>query len=281
MSGASVAATLRDAAARLGEEGRAEAELLLAEVLGVGRSWLFAHPEVVLSPSAAAAFAALVAARQGGQPVAYLTGRRGFWAFDLAVDRHTLIPRPETERLVALALERLPDGPPLNLLDLGTGSGAIALALAHERPGARVVAVERSAGAAAVARRNAEALGLAARVEVREGDWFLPVAGERFDLIASNPPYIEHDDPHLDQGDLRFEPRTALASGADGLDDLRVIASAAPRHLRPGGWLLLEHGWRQGDAVRTLLAAAGLLDVQTAVDWEYRERVTLGRAPSP
>ena len=272
-----VAIRLRAAAHRLGEDGRAEAETLLAHAAGASRAWLYAHAEDRLPADAAARFEALIAARIAGTPVAHLTGRRGFWTFDLAVSPDTLIPRAETERLVELALARLPPDRPLWVLDLGTGTGAIALALAAERPAARVVAVERSPGAAAVARGNAAALGLAARVSVREGDWFDPVAGERFDLIASNPPYIEDDDPHLSRGDLRFEPRTALASGADGLDDLRRIANAAPAHLAPGGWLLLEHGWRQGEAVRTLLRAAGFVDVYTALDLEARERVTLGR----
>ena len=272
-----VAIRLRAAAHRLGEDGRAEAETLLAHAAGASRAWLYAHADDRLPADAAARFEALLAARIAGTPVAHLTGRRGFWTFDLAVSPDTLIPRAETERLVELALARLPPDRPLWVLDLGTGTGAIALALAAERPAARVVAVERSPGAAAVARGNAAALGLAARVSVREGDWFDPVAGERFDLIASNPPYIEDDDPHLSRGDLRFEPRTALASGADGLDDLRRIANAAPAHLAPGGWLLLEHGWRQGEAVRTLLRAAGFVDVYTALDLEARERVTLGR----
>ena len=272
-----VASRLRAAAHRLGEDGRAEAETLLAHAAGASRAWLYAHADDRLPADAAARFEALIAARIAGTPVAHLTGRRGFWTFDLAVSPDTLIPRAETERLVELALARLPPDRPLWVLDLGTGTGAIALALAAERPAARVVAVERSPGAAAVARGNAAALGLAARVSVREGDWFDPVAGERFDLIASNPPYIEDDDPHLSRGDLRFEPRTALASGADGLDDLRRIANAAPAHLAPGGWLLLEHGWRQGEAVRTLLRAAGFVDVYTALDLEARERVTLGR----
>lgn len=270
---------LRDAARRLGDEGRAEAGLLLAHVLDRPLAWLWAHGDDPVDAAVRDRFEALVDRRLAGEPVAYLTVRRGFWRFDLRVSPDTLIPRPETERLVELALEHLPVDRALRLLDLGTGTGAIALALAAERPKARVVAVERIAGAAAIARWNAEALGLSARVEVREGDWFAPVAGERFDLVASNPPYIEGDDPHLGQGDLRFEPRTALASGTDGLDDLRRIAVAAPAHLLPGGMLLVEHGWRQGEAVRALFAAAGFVDVATACDLEDRERITLGRRP--
>ena len=283
----SLEVALRAAASRLREahaglaavaaEARAEAESLLSHALGRSRSWLFAHADEALDDHSATRYEALVARRAAGEPVAYLVGTRGFWRFDLEVTPDTLIPRADTERLVELALERLPASAPCRVLDLGTGSGAIALAIAFERPGARVVAVDLSAGAAAVARRNAASLGLASRVDVREGAWFAPVAGERFDLIASNPPYIEDADPHLAQGDLRFEPRSALASGADGLDDLRRIARAAPAHLAPGGWLLVEHGWRQGDAVRALFAASGFVDVATARDLEDRERVTLGR----
>lgn len=280
----SVGAALRAATASLAaapgaeaEGARAEAEILLAHVLGRGRTWLFTHADDAIDADAAATFEALVARRRAGEPVAYLTGTRGFWRFDLEVTPDTLIPRADTECLVELALERLPAGPSLRLLDLGSGTGAIALALAFERPRASVIAVDLSPGAAAVARRNADRLGLATRVEVREGAWFAPVAGESFDLIASNPPYIEDADPHLVAGDLRFEPRGALASGADGLDDLRLIVRDAPAHLRPGGWLLVEHGWRQGEAVRALFHAAGFVEVGTERDLEGRDRVSLGR----
>jgi len=276
----SAGAALAAAAARDAVEVRAEAELLLAHVLGKDRTWLFTHADDPLDEASALRFEVLVAQRRAGEPVAYLVGQRGFWRFDLEVTPDTLIPRADTECLVELALERLPVDRPLRLLDLGTGTGAIALALAFERPRASVIAVDLSPGAAAVARRNADRLGLAARVEVREGAWFAPVAGERFDLIASNPPYIEDDDPHLGEGDLRFEPRGALASGADGLDDLRLIVRDAPAHLRPGGWLLVEHGWRQGAAVRALFDAAGFIDIGTERDLEGRDRVTLGQHPA-
>lgn len=259
------------------DEARAEVETLLAHVLGKSRTWLFTHAGDALDDAAAARFDALLERRRAGEPIAYLTGVRGFWRFDLEVTTDTLIPRADTECLVENALARLAVDRPVRLLDLGTGTGAIALALAFERPVAQVVAVDISAGAAAVARRNAHRLGLSARVDVREGPWFAPVAGERFDLIASNPPYIESADPHVSEGDLRFEPRGALVSGADGLDDLRHIATKAPDHLHPGGWLLVEHGWRQGAAVRALFTAAGFIEVDTGRDLEGRERVTLGR----
>lgn len=267
-------AVLREARTDL-EPG--DADLLLAHVLGRPRSWLYAHGDDVLDADAAAPFSTLLARRRAGEPVAYLLGQRGFWRFDLRVDATTLIPRPETERLVELALLRLPTDRSLRVADLGTGSGAIALALAHERPKAEVIATDASAGALAIADANARSLGLG-NVQFRHGDWFAPLTGESFDLIASNPPYIADSDTHLDEGDLRFEPRSALASGADGLDAIRQIARDTPPYLRSGGWLLLEHGWKQGEAVRELLVAAGLVKVETVRDLEDRDRVTIGRA---
>jgi len=271
-----------DASARLGSiDARHEAELLLLHVLDRPRSWLFAHATDPLAANDQAAFEALLARRVAGEPVAYLTGRRGFWTLDLEVDPATLIPRPETELLVELALERLPPDQSLQLADLGTGSGAIALALASERPQAQVLATDASPGALAVAARNAARHDLR-NVRFAEGghDWYAPLQGARFDLIASNPPYIASDDPHLEQGDLRFEPATALASGPDGLDDIRRIVDGGQAHLLPGGWLLIEHGWDQGEAIRALFEAAGFAEVQTVQDLEQRDRITLGRRPA-
>ena len=253
-----------------------EAEWLLSHVLGKSRSWLYAHGDDALDAVSVGRFDDMLARRLAGEPIAYLIGQRGFWRFDLQVTPATLIPRPETELLVEWALDRMPRDRPLRVADLGTGSGAIALALAYERPNAQVVATDASADALAVARGNADALALG-HVEFRHGDWFAPLRGERFDLIASNPPYIAETDAHLDQGDLRFEPRAALASGADGLDAIRVIAREAPGHLLAGGWLLIEHGWEQGADVRALMRAAGLVDVATARDLEQRDRISLGR----
>lgn len=260
---------------------RTEAELLLAHALGESRTWLFAHGDAHIAGDVAAHFEALLQRRAAGEPVAYLTGRRGFWKFELAVTPATLIPRPETELLVELALQRLPaDGwsrhRPLRIADLGTGSGAIALALAHERPRSHVVATDASIDALNVARSNATELRIG-NIEFRQGDWYAPLPGELFDLIASNPPYIEAGDPHLHA--LRHEPRTALASGADGLDAIRAIVRGAPAHLVPGGWLLLEHGFDQGNAVQALLSAAGMIEVATGGDLEGRDRVTSGRIP--
>ena len=268
-------------AARLLAQARAtidpvDADILLLHVLARPPSWLFAHATDAVDAADAARFRELVARRAQGEPVAYLTGSRGFWTLTLAVTPATLVPRPETELLVELALARLPADTDVRVADLGTGSGAVALSIASERPRARVVATDASPAALDVAHGNALRHGIG-NVAFREGSWLAPLAGERFDLVASNPPYIAEGDPHLAQGDLRFEPPMALASGADGLDDIRTIVNAAPAHLHPQGWLLLEHGWDQGAAVRALLLDAGFVDVATERDLEGRDRVTLGR----
>jgi release factor glutamine methyltransferase len=262
------------------ESPRREAELLLCHVLGVGRAWLFAHDDAFIDPAQRERFEALLSRRAAGEPLAYLTGEREFFGLRFGVGPGVLIPRHDTEVLVEQALARLPRAPGLEVLDLGTGSGAVALSLAHERPELSVTAVDASAAALTIARSNAQRLRLP-RVEFLEGDWFAPVAGRRFDLVVSNPPYIEDADPHLQQGDLRFEPRSALASGADGLDDIRRIVEAAKAHLKPGGSLLLEHGHRQGGAVRALLVDAGFGDVETTQDLERRDRVSAGSLCRP
>lgn len=269
-----VRGALAAATQRLGE--RIDAEALLLHALDKPRAWLIAHDTDVLDDAIRAAFEAMVARREAGEPVAYITGRRGFWSLELDVTPATLIPRPETELLVELALERLPSDRACRVVDLGTGSGAIALAIAKEHPRAEVAAVDLSVDALAVARGNAQRLGLG-RVRFLHGTWMTPLSGERFELVVSNPPYIEVADPHLAQGDLRFEPAAALASGFDGLDAIREIAATAPAHLAPGGWLLLEHGWSQGAPVRALLDQAGYTEVFTATDLEGRDRVSGGR----
>jgi release factor glutamine methyltransferase len=270
---ATIDALLRHATATI---DRVDAEWLLAHALTRPRTWLFAHAGDLVTVDVVARFEALLARRQAGEPVAYLTGSQGFWTLELDVSPATLIPRPETELLVELALARIPVDAETRIADLGTGSGAIALAIAKERGRAEVIASDASTAALEVAQRNAARNGIA-NVDFRNGDWLAPLAGERFSLIASNPPYIAEGDPHLGEGDLRFEPPTALSSGHDGLDAIRRIARDAPTHLHPGGWLLLEHGWGQGDVVRALLEASGFVDVQTAQDLEGRERVSLGR----
>jgi release factor glutamine methyltransferase len=268
---------LVDATQQLGD--RAEAELLLLHAVRQSRSWLFTHADDVPDMDVQTAYAELLNRRARGEPVAYITGSRGFWSLDLEVTPATLIPRPETELLVEQALERLPPDSACAVADLGTGSGTVALALASERPQCRVTATDASAAALEVARRNAARLGID-NVAFVQGDWMVPLGDARFELIVSNPPYIEADDEHLVRGDLRFEPATALASGRDGLDDIRRIVATARAHLAPGGWLLFEHGWNQGDAARALLRQAGYDDVFTAQDLEQRDRVSGARNPA-
>lgn len=273
-----IADALRQAAARLAplhESARLDAEVLLAHVLGRERSFLFAWPEQVLSPEEAADFETQVERRKEGMPVAYLVGRQEFWSLSLRVTPDTLIPRPETERLVELALERIPSDRPWRVADLGTGSGAIALAIAHERPGCRLVATDRSAAALAVAEANAKSVG-AQNIRFRQGDWFAALAGERYEVILSNPPYVAEGDPHLVAGDVCFEPREALTAGSDGLDAVRQLAAGALSHLAGNGWLLLEHGYNQGAAVRAVLETEGYRGISTYRDDGGVERVTIG-----
>ncbi len=279
MSTVNVAELLREAAGRLsGADARHEAEQLLLHVLGVERAWLFAHATDAVDEDARQRFEWLLERRAEGHPLAYLIGRRGFWTLDLQVNTATLIPRPETELLVEQALARLPDDDMVRVADLGTGSGAVALSIASERPLATVMATDLIGPTLAVAVKNAQAHGLE-NVWFRRGHWYTALGADRFDMIVSNPPYIAAADPHLQQGDLRFEPSPALASGADGLDAIREIVAGAHAHLVPGGWLLLEHGWDQGEAIRALLEQAGFADAQTVQDLEQRDRVTLGRLP--
>lgn len=252
-----------------------DCDLLLALALDVPRAWLLAHGDTRVDEAAGQRFETLLARRLAGEPMAYLRGRQGFWSLDLAVTPDVLVPRPETELLVELALARM--GTCGRLADLGTGNGAIALALAGERPQWRIIATDRSGAALAVAAGNAARLGLG--IELRHGDWFAPLAGERFDIIVSNPPYIAPDDACLQGDGVRREPRTALTAAHGGLSDLAAIAAAAPQHLLPGGWLLLEHGADQAPAVCELLAAAGLGDIATHADLAGQPRASLGRLP--
>jgi release factor glutamine methyltransferase len=255
-----------------------EARLLLAEACGFSEASVLANGERELPAQIEARFAEMAARRRAGEPVAYVVGRREFYSLPLSVGPPVLIPRPETELLVELALERLPPGANANVLDLGTGCGAIALAVKRHRPRARVVAVEISAAALEYAKRNAARLGL--EIELLHGRWFEPVRGERFDVVVSNPPYVALEDPHLSEGDVRFEPRSALVAGADGLDEIREITSHAPTFLRAGGWVLLEHGQGQDQAVRALLSAAGFESVSTWPDLSGIARATGGRLKS-
>lgn len=253
-----------------------DANLLLAFVLDKPRSYLFAHPEADISRSAAAQFHALIERRRAGEPVAYLLGEQGFWSLELAVSDAVLVPRPETELLVETALKRLPRSQSDRVADLGTGSGAIALALATERPDCRVIATDVSREALSVARANARRLQLS-QIEFREGDWLAPVAGQTFDLIAANPPYVAAEDPHL--ADLAFEPRAALVADDCGRGCLRHLVEHGLAHLIPGGWLLLEHGMDQDAFVRGLMERTGYVAVATEPDLAGHPRVTLGRKP--
>jgi len=252
-----------------------ENRILLCHATGLSRVQLITQGDRPLTPEEARRLDALVARRLGGEPIAYVVGKREFFGLDFQVGPAVLIPRPDTELIVELALERLPQGP-ARLLDMGTGSGAIAVAVAHTRPDADVTALDVSPDALAVAQANAAANG--ARVRFLHSSWFDALAGAAtFDVIASNPPYIAAGDAHLAQGDLRFEPVGALTDHADGLSALRIIVQGSPRHLAPGGWLLLEHGYDQAAAVRALLAEGGFTDVQSWRDLGGIERVSGGR----
>lgn len=254
---------------------RLDAELLLAHALGQSRSYLRTWPEREPDAAQCAAFAALLERRRAGEPVAYLLGRQGFWSLDLEVAPHTLIPRPDTELLVETALTLGPGGP-ARVLDLGTGTGAIALALACERPAWQVLGVDRVSEAVQLAERNRARLGLG-NARFVESVWFSTLGGERFALIVGNPPYIAAADRHLSEGDVRFEPASALVAGEDGLDDIRRIVAEAPEHLEAGGWLLLEHGYDQAEAVRALFAARGFAAVESRRDLGGHQRITLGQ----
>ena len=272
---------------------RIEVQMLLQQVLGVSRAHLLAHSEQALDEAQQAAYCALLQRRLAGEPLAYLLGEREFFGLTFKVTPATLIPRPDTELLVELALQRIPSPPaPLphageggrqagrgfRVLDLGTGSGAIALSVAHARSDIEVTALDASPEALEVARENVRRLNIG-NARLLRSDWFSALAGERFDLIVSNPPYIADGDAHLAQGDLRFEPRSALVSGADGLDDIRRIVVNSKEHLNPGGWLLFEHGYDQAALARELLGAAGYAEVFSARDLADIERVSGGKIP--
>jgi len=271
---ATVQALLRSASRLSGESARRDVEILLCHVLGKPRTWLYTWPEAEIEGDLANRFKDLLSRRLAGEPVAYLTGERDFWTLSLRVNAHTLIPRPETEVLVEWALG-LTLSSTAAVADMGTGSGAIALALASERPGWRVHAVDRSAEALAVAEANAAKADLAC-VRWQESDWFESLSNQQFDLIVSNPPYIDANDDHLQRGDLRYEPRNALVADENGLAALRTLAQNAPRFLTPGGVLLLEHGYTQANTVREMLVEAGFHNIETRRDLAGCERVTGG-----
>ncbi|EGT4509008.1 peptide chain release factor N(5)-glutamine methyltransferase [Cronobacter sakazakii] len=256
------------------ESPRRDAEILLAFVTGRTRTFILAFGETALTDDELTRLDALLARRAAGEPVAYLIGQREFWSLPLEVSPATLIPRPDTECLVEQALARLP-ATPCRILDLGTGTGAIALALASERPDCHVTALDVIPEAVALAKRNAQRLGID-NVTVLQSHWFSALTDARFSLIVSNPPYIDGDDPHLSQGDVRFEPKSALVADNAGLADLETLVTEARRFLEDNGWLMLEHGWQQGEAVRELFTRAGYQGVETCRDYGGNERLTLG-----
>jgi len=276
-----VASLLDDATTRIGaalgletREARLEARVLAAFAWDVAPAWLIAHDTDLPDQTQLAQFSTLLARRLVGEPIAYLTGTREFYGRSFRVSTDVLIPRPDTELLVERALAHMPGDQAVEVLDLGTGSGCIAITLALERPLARVTAVDRSDAALAAAKNNGSILN--APVEFLTSDWFSALAGRRFDFIVGNPPYIAAADPHLARGDVRFEPLSALAAGPDGLDDLRRLIAAAPGHLKPGGALLVEHGYDQANAVLALLQAAGFPHPQSWPDLSGIYRVSGG-----
>ncbi|HHA1918706.1 TPA: peptide chain release factor N(5)-glutamine methyltransferase [Enterobacter ludwigii] len=268
---------LRQAASELSasESPKRDAEILLEFVTGKARTYLLAFGETQLSAEQEAQLATLLARRKTGEPVAHLVGEREFWSLPLYVSPATLIPRPDTECLVEQALSRLP-AQACRILDLGTGTGAIALALASERPDCEVTAVDVMPDAVALAQRNVARLGFP-NVTVLQSSWFSALDNRTFGMIVSNPPYIDEHDPHLTQGDVRFEPLTALVAANEGLADIVHIVTMSRQHLLPGGWLLVEHGWTQGDAVRDVFIAAGYRAVETCRDYGGNDRLTLGQ----
>jgi release factor glutamine methyltransferase len=266
--------SLAERLSAVSDSPRLDAELLLGRAIDMPRSYLFAHPEDTPDAAALARLERTLASRLGGEPMAYITGMKEFWSLELMVTPATLVPRPETERVVALALEEVPPAAAWQVLDLGTGSGAIALAIAHERPACHIVAIDRSGAALAVARENARQLGLPG-IEFLEGHWTEPVRGRHFDLIVSNPPYVSGDDAAL--AELAHEPREALVAGADGLDAIRVLARDCRGILRPGGLLLLEHGATQEAPVARILRDHGWAALHCSRDHAGLPRVTGAR----
>jgi len=258
------------------EAATLEAEILLGHVLQQSRAQLYTWPHNPVSADQLSRFKALVTRRFNGEPIAYLVGYREFWDLSLTVSPATLIPRPETERLVEIALDLIPSEMPWHVADLGTGSGAIALAIAKHRPRCQVLATDLSMAALTIAQQNAHHLGIT-NLTFKKGSWCAPLSGLVFDFIISNPPYIAENDPHLGEGDLRYEPASALISAENGLNDLLQIAQSAPHALKKGGWLLLEHGFEQGDSVMNLLKVNGYNNIICYHDDGQRERATLAQ----
>lgn len=268
---------LQQAIAQLNESEspRRDAEILLGFVTGKERTFILAFGETLLTPQQLQQLDELLARRAKGEPIAHLVGEREFWSLPLRVSPFTLIPRPDTECLVEQALDRMPESP-CAVLDLGTGTGAIALAIASERPDCDITALDLIPEAVELARSNAQRLGIT-NVRVLQSNWFSALNTQRFSIIVSNPPYIDREDPHLAQGDVRFEPLSALVADEHGLADLRQLVETSRQFLEPGGWLLLEHGWKQAEEVQQLFIDAGFTEVQTCQDYGGNDRLTAGR----
>jgi release factor glutamine methyltransferase len=263
----------------ISDSARLDIELLLCHILQKNRTYLFTWPDKVLSPEQAETFQFFFSRRKSGEPIAHILGQREFWSLPLAVNNSTLIPRPDTELLVELVLELFAEDSverQRTCLDLGTGTGAIVLAIASEKAQWQLMGVDKSADAVALAEKNRRALQFA-QVQIRQSDWFSAISAQQFDVIVSNPPYIDPQDPHLDQGDVRFEPRSALIADKHGLADIELIVQQGWNYLHEQGWLLLEHGYDQGQALRDLFTARGFVQVQTRTDLGGNERVTFGR----
>jgi len=270
--------TAEEELSAVSDSPRLDAEILLATVFEKDRSYFRAFPEVIPNESQQQAFQKLLDKRIEGQPIAHITGQREFWSLNLSVNEHTLIPRADTEILIEFILEQFRNDK-LTVADLGTGTGAIALALASEKPGWHIIATDRSEQALNIAKSNAKQL-LLNNIDFEAGNWFDALKNGCFDVIVSNPPYIPAKDPHLAQGDVRFEPITALASGEDGLDDIRLLITESIAHLMPDGWLVLEHGYDQKDAVKKLFAAAGYRQITQRNDYGNNPRMTTGQRPA-
>jgi release factor glutamine methyltransferase len=263
----------------ISDSARLDIELLLCHILQKNRTWLFTWPDKTLSPEQRELFNVFFQRRKSGEPIAHIIGRREFWSLPLAVNNSTLIPRPDTELLVETVLELFAQDESLHArqcLDLGTGTGAIVLALASEKSNWQLLGVDRSGGAVALAELNRQQLGFN-HVAIAQSDWFAQIAEKKFDVIVSNPPYIDPQDPHLEQGDVRFEPRSALIADNHGLADIELIIRESTHYLASNGWLLLEHGYDQGEVVRGLLVQNGFEQVETRRDLGGNERVTLGK----
>lgn len=258
------------------DSARLDAELLLGVAIAKPRTWLYTWPDHIPALPEQHLYLELIRRRQAGEPVAYMTGRKEFWDLQLKINHDVLIPRPDTELLVETALAKLPKDESLSVVDLGTGSGAIALALASSRANWRVTATDESVRALDLAQENAKILDIK-NVSFFQGSWLTPLSGQTFDAILSNPPYIEKDDPHLQRGDVRFEPIHALISEENGLADIHHIISNSPSFLTPSGWLMLEHGYQQGEHVRQLFASFSYSEIETLRDLAGHERMTIGR----